>query len=59
MKLSDSKVLEIKSELYEKYEKELLKQRKFPNNIQTQGLKSKKYIDREGSDKTGKWIILK
>ena len=45
MKLSDSKVLEIKSELYEKYEKELLKQRKFPNNFQTQGLKSKKYYN--------------
>lgn len=28
-------------------------------NRAIRGLKSKKYIDREGSDKTGKWIILK
>lgn len=45
MKLYDSKVLEIKNELYQKYEKEILKKRKFQNKIQTQGLKSKKFYN--------------
>ena len=45
MKLSDAKVLEIKNQLYQKYEKELLKKRKFQDKIQTQGLKSKNYYN--------------
>ncbi len=45
MKLSDAKVLEIKNQLYQKYEKELLKKRKFQDKIQTQELKSKNYYN--------------
>ena len=45
MKLSESIVLEIKEELHQKYQKELLKKRKFQEKIQTQGLKSKKYYN--------------
>lgn len=45
MKLSDAKVLEIKNQLYQKYEKELLKKRKLQDKIQTQGLKSKNYYN--------------
>lgn len=45
MKLSDAKVLEIKNQLYQKYEKELLKKRKFQDKIQTKELKSKNYYN--------------
>lgn len=45
MKLSDANVLEIKNQLYQKYEKELLKKRKFQDKIQTQGLQSKNYYN--------------
>ena len=45
MKLSDSKVMEIKNQLYQKYEKELFKKRKFQDKIQTQKLKSKNFYN--------------